>query len=267
MPPSLSLSPLTAPCPLVGCRGYTVASFSGGVLRLLGFQKHRSASGRVTYWFRPALEAQPLTPPQRPCVFVHGLGVGLAPYLAFLRRLSRCHAGPLVVVELRHIALQLRTTLPTIDSLVADLLSIHARHALGPATYIAHSYGSLLVSRVAKVHPHLVAQLGLVDPVCFLLCLPDTIFNFFYRTPGDWGDWGRWYLCSKEGQVARVLSRGFDWQALQLWGDEMEGRRVVVMLAGRDSIVPAAKVKRHLEGANIPVVYNADFRHAEYLGR
>ena len=177
-------------------------------------------------------------------MFVHGLGVGLTPYLAFVRRLMHYQAGPLVVVELRHIALQIHATIPTIDSLVEDLFSIHHCHALGPATYIAHSYGSLLVSRLTKVHPHLVAGLGLVDPVCFLLCLPDVVFNFFYRTPTDWGDWGRWYLCSKEGQVARVLCRGFDWQVLQLWGDEMEGRRVVVMLAGQDSIVPAAKVKR-----------------------
>ena len=35
---------------------------------------------------------------------------------------------------------------------------------------------------MVRTHRERVSALGLADPVCFLLCLPDVVFNFVYRS-------------------------------------------------------------------------------------
>lgn len=69
---------------------------------------------------------------------------------------------------------------------VAALVSIHERHALPPACYVAHSYGTMVVAKVLLTQPQLVGSTALVDPVCFLLCLPDVVYNFIYRWVSVW---------------------------------------------------------------------------------
>lgn len=44
-----------------------------------------------------------------------------------------------------------------------------------------HSYGTLVASRLARLHPHRVQSLVLIDPVCLSMYLPDLLRSFIYR--------------------------------------------------------------------------------------
>eukprot|EP00850_Spirogloea_muscicola_P000738 SM000003S10983 [mRNA] locus=s3:146227:149981:+ [translate_table: standard] len=246
-----------------------VARFTHLVMLVLGFKRHSIAGDAIHYWHRPGPGGigEPAAPAR---VFVHGLGIGITPYLSFIHMLAKDHSSATVVLELPHIALRLTPTIPSVDSMIECIERIHRRHSVGAACYIGHSYGSLVIARLLQQAPELVAAAGFVDPVCFLLCLPDVVHNFVYRQPEGRtmhryaADWLRWYFCSKELQTCQVLCRGFDWHAVHLWPDQLP-EHAVVMLAGDDAIVPSKQVRIHLEQHGVPTIFNDGFQHAQFL--
>lgn len=66
----------------------------------------------------------PLSPPSPndtdgvplPLVFFHGLGLGLFPYLYFVRRLQRECARPILLIDLPHISITMLNFFPQRDS-------------------------------------------------------------------------------------------------------------------------------------------------------
>lgn len=112
-----------------------------------------------------------------------------------------------------------------------------------------------------------------VDPIPFLLHLPDVAFNFVYRAPRDANEWLLWYFASRDPDVARTLARHFFWAENVLWKEELEGRRVGVVLCGRDQVVNAEAVRWYLTGereegaywrgrAGMEVLYFPELDHA-----
>ncbi|GAQ85404.1 hypothetical protein KFL_002330140 [Klebsormidium nitens] len=241
-----------------------VSVLVGNAFRLMGYRSH-TAQG-LRYWYRPPSGDHGL----QPKLFIHGLGIGVTPYLPFVSALMADRRRASVVVELGHIAMRLNRRPPTLDETVAALVGIHERHSLPPACYVAHSYGTMVVAKVLLTQPQLVGSTALVDPVCFLLCLPDVVYNFIYRPPeGDdlptyLADAFRWYFCSRELYVAQALCRGFAWHKVMVWPDQLPKNRVV-FLSGRDQIVPSKEVKMQLERNGVRVIWNATARHAHFI--
>ena len=50
-----------------------------------------------------------------------------------------------------------------------------------PACIVAHSYGSLIASRLLATAPKAVHSLALIDPVCLGMCMPHLVRSFVYR--------------------------------------------------------------------------------------
>ncbi|CAI5514034.1 unnamed protein product [Closterium sp. Naga37s-1] len=205
-------------------------------------------------------------------VLVHGLGLGLTPYLSFVHMLSRSYSNKkLIVVELAHLAVRLATSSPTIDDVADGLTDAMAVHGMQSAIFVGHSYGALVLARQVRKHPETVSAMGFVDPACFLLCLPKVLFNFIYKVPGSpsIGDTiaeaVRWFLCGRELQVARALCRGFNWHSYQVWADDIPVHRSVVMLAGQDQIVPSEHIRNYLANTPVDVMYNDGYHHAQIL--
>ncbi|CAI5476192.1 unnamed protein product [Closterium sp. Yama58-4] len=205
-------------------------------------------------------------------VLVHGLGLGLTPYLSFVHMLSRSYPKKkLIVVELAHLAVRLSTSSPTIDDVADGLTDAMAIHGMQSAIFVGHSYGALVLARQVRKRPETVSAMGFVDPACFLLCLPKVLFNFIYKVPGSpsIGDTiaeaVRWFLCGRELQVARALCRGFNWHAYQVWADDIPVHRSVVMLAGQDQIVPSEHIRNYLSNTPVDVMYNDGYHHAQIL--
>ena len=81
---------------------YTAHAVGWALLRRQGFR--RSRCGALCYWHRPASE--PAAEPGRPIVLLHGIGLGLVPYLGLLDRLITAHgaACPILLPEFPHIS-------------------------------------------------------------------------------------------------------------------------------------------------------------------
>jgi hypothetical protein len=117
-------------------------------------------------------------------------------------------------------------------------------------TLIANSYGTVLSTQLlhdAELSTRISSTL-FIDPIPFLLHLPSVAFNFVYRHPHTANEWELWYFASRDADVSRALSRHFFWAENVLWKEELEGRRVGVVLSGKDQIVNAEEVRKYLTG-------------------
>ncbi|CAI5501696.1 unnamed protein product, partial [Closterium sp. Naga37s-1] len=201
-------------------------------------------------------------------VFVHGLGIGLTPYLGFIGMMKRTYPNKkFIVAEMPHLAFRLSSASPNIDDIVAGLADALQTQGLKRATFVGHSYGTFVLAQYVRKHFSTVAALGLMDPVCFLLCIPKTLLNMIYKTPENIMDGLRWFFCARELQVARSLSRNFDWHACMLWPEEMPRQQSVVLMGGRDQIVPSNHIKTMLTEKGVEFMYNETYQHAQVLFR
>jgi hypothetical protein len=87
-----------------------------------------------------------------------------------------------------------------------------------------------------------------IDPIPFLLHLPDVAFNFIYRTPHRANEWQLWFFASRDPDVAYALSRHFFWTENVMWKEELEGKKAAVVLSGSDQIVNTREVRKYLTG-------------------
>jgi hypothetical protein len=250
----------------------------------------RSAAPGMAYWYRPASEkttssqkssgekppaAAAAVPSPSPVLFLHGIGVGLVSYLPLL--LSLPTSTPVIAVEVLPISSRLcppPLARAEFLSALADVLSSHDTSPTPTAfTLVGHSYGTVLATHVLR-HARLrsrVASVVLVDPVSIRLHLPDVAVNFTRRVPRSANEWQLWFFASTDPGVAECLARWFFWRDNVLWRDDVvalvaEGKRVAVFLAGRDLIVDAWAVHRHLEpvpGVDLVMLEHLD--HSQVL--
>eukprot|EP00929_Paragymnodinium_shiwhaense_P069981 TRINITY_DN35379_c0_g1_i1.p1 TRINITY_DN35379_c0_g1~~TRINITY_DN35379_c0_g1_i1.p1 ORF type:complete len:596 (-),score=105.26 TRINITY_DN35379_c0_g1_i1:263-1951(-) len=222
-------------------------------LRLLGFS-HYDVRGRCPPYFHKAplreeavliLDgAERQQPPPPPVVFLHGVGVGLSPYLPFIRRMAR--ERECFVVEIPTIAQCCDSDVLTPAEMVEAMELMLKAHGHSSAVFMAHSFGTCVLSWLCRMRPSMVSQAVFIDPVCFGLCHPDVAYNFLYKEPDDAflhvaAHFVRWELFT-----ANVLYRNFYWYHNTLWTDEIpEGS--VIALSGADAIINAPLVRHHLE--------------------
>lgn len=212
------------------------------------FGKHCSPTKHLTYWYHPST-----SPNKLPIVFLHGIGIGLYPYVNFLADLSfpvtPGEQPGVLAVELLPISFRL-----TADSslrwsqLFTELRTILAHHKITRFILVSHSYGTALSTRLLH-DPILSSQIDslvLIDPICFLLHLPDVAYNFTRRKPQRANEWQLYYFASMDVGVAHSLGRNFFWSKCVLWREGLEGKRCTVSLSGRDLIVDTAAVRRYL---------------------
>jgi pimeloyl-ACP methyl ester carboxylesterase len=126
-----------------------------------------------------------------PLVFLHGIGLGLAPYLGFLSRMAAAaDASPeggrrtLVAVQYRHVSMRLSRRIPTAVEVARDVEAFLLKAGITQACVVAHSYGTLVASALTKrinaaaaagTMTVSLAGLTLLDPVAFCMFLPHTL--------------------------------------------------------------------------------------------
>ena len=142
----------------------------------------------------PALPASsPPPPPARvvaPLLFVHGVGLGLTPYLHFIAELaSAAPARPLLLVEARHVSVGLAARAISTCDVAASVCAILDAHAWPAAACVGHSYGTFVLSRLAQLQPGRVQALALIDPVCLLTIYPQLLRNFVYKPAAVLARW------------------------------------------------------------------------------
>ncbi|KAJ3846575.1 hypothetical protein EV368DRAFT_88799 [Lentinula lateritia] len=232
-----------------------------------------SATTHFSYWYRPH---KSLT--RDPIVFIHGIGIGLHPYLPFLQDLiSTTPDQGLLLIELLPVSMHISSP-QLIPPRPAMLHALHTTlHSLGisRAVLASHSYGTVIAAHLIRDQPHppLFTSHLLIDPIPFLLHLPPVATNFLYRSPRQANEWQLWYFASRDPDIAYVLGRCFFWAENVLWKEDLDSSvKFAVVLSGRDQIVPAPLVRRYLTGEDdvkerwdsdrLSVLYYPELDHA-----
>ncbi|KAF9078359.1 hypothetical protein BDP27DRAFT_1388250 [Rhodocollybia butyracea] len=244
-------------------------------LRSLGFN-HYSSPRFVfpprlsTVFSKPSVTEYFSSLDRDPIVFIHGLGIGLYPYVSLIEDLIQTDPDMgIILVEIMQISMHMTSKpvaprLKTLDALYSVMNSL----GISRAVLASHSYGTVITAHVLRdsrpIPKPLITSYLLIDPVCILLHLPNVAFNVLYREPRRANEWQLWYFASRDADIANTLSRYFFWAENILWKDDLiwsdivntnngggyqtARRKVAVILSGEDQIVPASEVRRYLTG-------------------
>lgn len=124
-----------------------------------------------------------------------------------------------------------------------------------------------------KDAPTLMARSIFVDPVVFCLWEGDVCHSFCYRSPSTPLELALHYLIASEIGIAHYIQRHFDWADNTLFLQDIphirDPGRFHVVLGGKDIIVDAARVRRHLEAYGLRrgrgLTWNASAGHGDSL--
>lgn len=141
---------------------YLVSELSGlvahAILTAWGFRVHRCLAGRSTKaaltspwcYYRPA--AGPV-PSAEPIVFLHGIGIGILPYLGFVWRWRKALGAerPIVLMPMDQVACRLTASRPvSADQSAEDLARMLGQLGFRDCTVVGHSYGTFVASQLCR---------------------------------------------------------------------------------------------------------------------
>lgn len=182
-------------------------------------------------------------------MLIQCLQIGLYPYSSFVADLASQYPDVGIIVP-EFLSISSRITSPPLPSsaTVTAIRCILDTHSLRHVVIAAHSYGTAITAQLFRcpdLAPRITATL-LVDPIPFLLYLPDVAYNFVYRAPRTANEWMLWYFASRDPDASRTLSRHFFWAENVLWKEDLVDKVVAVALSGQDQVVDAEAVRRYL---------------------
>ncbi|KAG8740381.1 hypothetical protein FRC10_004390 [Ceratobasidium sp. 414] len=247
-----------------------------------------SSSKTLSYWYRPPSASEVHEPAGRftPLLFLHGIGIGLFPYVPLLRGYSKKHPDvPIIVPEILSISSRLTLPPPSQEEFLGAIRDIFEHHGIREYSITAHSYGTALAAGIVRLtnrsspmNNNLASttsgvarsehtsslfppqSLTLLDPICLLLHLPSVARNFLYRPPRQANEHELYYFACTDPGVAHALSRHFFWTQNILWKEDLalvgladqSVPRVAVVLSGNDIIVNTHAVWAYLTGLPPP---------------
>lgn len=224
----------------------------------------RSPAKTLSYWYRPHTSKTRL-----PVLFIHGIGIGLAPYVETLEAISKQSevaaddradgSVGVLAIELLPISSRLTQSIIRREEFIKQVTAILDAHGYDKFVLASHSYGSVF-STYMLTHDVLASRISatvLIDPVTILLHMPDVAFNFTVREPKTANEWQLWYFASKDPGTSHTLGRHFFWNENCLWRSRIKelidgGMRFTVSLASRDLIVATSAVAQYLLHDDVP---------------
>ncbi|KAJ3213005.1 hypothetical protein HDU82_000014 [Entophlyctis luteolus] len=264
------------PKPFVAYAVTMAIGFAGSaLLRWLGFELR--TEGKVWYWIHGESKKG------SPIVFIHGIGVGLCPYIPFVRKLMAGHPNrPIILIEQPHISMRLHASVPTHEEMLDSLSKIPLRHNMrpfdeSPATWIGHSLGTVACSWVCLDKPEWVKSVLFVDPVVFALWQADVCYNFLYREPETVLQLLMWYYVSQELHISYSIRRHFWWTRAILFADQLpqyedadahhpRKHRAAAFFSEHDQIINQQKVAGNLTKHGVhDVVIWKNMTHGEVV--
>lgn len=217
--------------------------------RLITLSSFRvSSSSTLSYWYRPHTSRT-----RKPILFIHGIGIGLYPYVNFLGEINRAQTDSsdgqvgVIAIELMPISFRMTGEMPDQGKLCQEIIAILDRHGWDKIVLMSHSYGSVITTNLLKGdHSNRIGSVVLADPVTFLLHQPDVAYNFTRRPPQKANEHQLYYFASTDMCVAHTLARHFFWIQNIMWKEDIKDRKVTVILSGRDLIVNTHTVGQYL---------------------
>lgn len=213
---------------------------------------HKSPARTLSYWHRSHTSKS-----QLPVLFIHGIGIGLYPYVKFLSQINQANKANdedgeigIIAIEVMPISFRITNAMLEKDQMCHEILQILQKHGWDQVVLVSHSYGSIISTHLLhnEATMSFIGPILLIDPVSFLLHLPDVAYNFTYRKPKRANEHQLYYFASMDMGVAHTLSRRFFWSQNILWRHEIGNRPITVSLCGKDLIVDTESVGRYLAG-------------------
>ena len=104
---------------------------------------HRSPAKTLTYWHRPHTSRTRL-----PVLFIHGIGIGLYPYINFLVEINESEESVaedgdigIIAIEIMPVSFRLTGAAQEKDELCEEVLQILQQHGWDKVVLVSHSYG------------------------------------------------------------------------------------------------------------------------------
>jgi pimeloyl-ACP methyl ester carboxylesterase len=166
----------------------------------------------------------------------------------------------IIALELMPISSRITFQASDKDVLVNEVHMILNYHGWKKCILVGHSYGTVISAHLLKSPQtaHLIGPIMLIDPIPFLLHLPDVAYNFTARSPTRAMELVLWYFASMDLGIAHTLGRRFFWAENVLWKEDLWRndvpecgyRDITVVLSGKDDIVNVHAVRRYLTDSN-----------------
>ncbi|MCJ1421370.1 hypothetical protein MMC32_007733 [Xylographa parallela] len=231
---------------------------------------HKTPAKTISYWHRPHTSKNRL-----PVLFIHGIGIGLYPYVNFLAKLN-CNEEDeapdgqmgVIAIEMMPVSFRITSEMPEKDQMCEEILQIVNKHHWEKFVLVSHSYGSVISTHLLK-HRKTASRIGpvlLVDPVSFLLHLPDVAYNFTCRPPRRANEHQLYYFASMDMGVSHTLARRFFWSENILWREDIDGRQLSVALSGQDLIVDTQAVGRYLANGHVGILRDEEWQERPWKG-
>ncbi|KAK9428104.1 hypothetical protein V1505DRAFT_316403 [Lipomyces doorenjongii] len=209
---------------------------------------HRSPVKNLTYYHRPHTARGKL-----PLLLIHGIGVGLYPYIDFLTELNpKTHKTEgdigIIAVEILQVSSRITEPVLTKEDICHQIRAILSHHGFDMVVLVTHSYGSVIATHLLHnpAMTNRIASVVVVDPITVQLHHPDVAYNFTFRKPKSANEWLLWYFGSMDMGVAHTLGRRFFWSENILWNEDLCDRHATIFLAEKDNIVHTEQVRAYL---------------------
>lgn len=220
-------------------RNAFLKSFPFRPMTLLSWRE--SVSPQLSYFYRPHKSTK-----HRPIVLVHGVGIGLAPYIPLLSKVPK-DIG-ILAIELLPVSSHVTTSMPPSIDLIDALVKIVAQQNLQDFVFVGHSYGTFFTSLFLR-SPYLAARthsIVMIDPVALLLHCPHVAYNFTKRKPEEANEWQLYWAVQTDPDIAFTIGRRFCWREHVVWKEDLAGRKTTVIVGGRDNLVDPEAIASYI---------------------
>ncbi|PWN41234.1 hypothetical protein IE81DRAFT_181524 [Ceraceosorus guamensis] len=194
-----------------------------------------------------------------PILFLHGLGIGLGQYAAFLKYLARYEHGVYILLQ-PNISADIwhkhYLDAPNKDQHIASVKSLAKRHKIESFQVLSHSNGTMVTGWVARGAPELCKKHVIVDPVSFRLWEGATCYAFIARPWATGVEVLLGYFVARELGIAHTIARRFIWSDMLLWVHDLPEvltpDNVQLIFGERDMLLDVPASVDYLRSAGVP---------------
>jgi pimeloyl-ACP methyl ester carboxylesterase len=189
-----------------------------------------------------------------PLIFIHGIGLGLLPYMPLIDALLKL-GRPLFLPEIPYVSgfrpWQSPNCVLQPAVVTSTMTAMLATHGYLRASWLGHSYGTTWLSYMCQLAESTVASIIFLDPVCFGLHIPCLAKQFVYSRP-DPGKIS--YIVRTDVIVKWTIQRSFPWASVELFLEQIGDRPCHIFLSENDILVPAKRVQEYLKDNYVDVI-------------
>lgn len=240
------------------------------IMRSYGFKKYETTNSNIVYFYYKHKKSKSTT------IFLHGLGIGIIPYLSFIKKLTQDSSVIVPIIpNISNLEFTGWSKVPDHESLFPsykswrnDFKDVMIKHDIKKVNIVGHSFGTIVMGILLNddwINKR-VDKRVFIEPVCFI----DECYRI-YRYINEPFDWHGGlvtkvfnYLVYNDIYVRYVSQR-------YLYGPEfwilnyksMENDKNLIILSDNDQLVPSKSIYNNLSEKNISCVMLEDSYHSD----